>query len=504
MTTRLAPGKNAHVNAARENRSIPNVTIVGGGFSGASAAVQLVRRSPVPLAVTIVEPRPELGYGFAYSSDDRDHRLNGNLSVHLVDPSDPDEFSRWCAREEIALRDPEAVAADGAMFVRRRDFGRFIGESVSRLADRASVRISHVRDHATDLIDEGSLTVLTQGGAHLATDLLVVATGNAIPRLPAPFGTALAQHPAVIANPADLARLRAIPKDARVLVVGTGLTALDVISTLSRAGHEGTITAVSRRGLRPRPQRPADPPTEAPKPTLLARIDGAIAPFVLAAGNPPTARKLVRALRQRIREAEVLGERWYGPFDELRDPLWQTWSALDTREKRRIVRHVRPWYDVHRFRAPPQNEAIVRAAERQGRVRFQAARIASAGASESANAIDVRLLDRHARVGRTHTFDAVVNCTGLDFADAMSANPFLAAMRRRGHLALDPAGIGIFVDRQCRPIGVAGRPREHIRIIGPPTCGTFGDPLGAIFIAAQIRRCVPGMLSLLTASRAAG
>lgn len=492
------------MSGAAEARSLPRVTIVGGGFSGASAAVQLVRRSPVPLAVTIVEPRPELGYGLAYSSEDRDHRLNGNLSVHMVDPADPEEFSRWCIREEIALRDPEAVATDGSMFVRRRDFGRFIAQSVHGLADRAPGRVSHVRDYATDLVGEDSLTVVTQGGARLATDLLVVATGNSIPRLPVPFPAALAQHPAVIANPGDLARLRAIPKGARVLVVGTGLTALDVISTLSRAGHEGTITAVSRRGLRPRPQRPVDPPTQPPKPTALERIDGALAPFVLAAGTPPTARRLVRALRRRIHDAEAQGERWYVPFDELRDPLWQTWSALEVREKRRIVRHVRPWYDVHRFRAPPQNEAIVLAAERQGRVRFQAARIASVAASESGNAIDVRLVDRPAGAARTDTFDAVVNCTGLDFADAMSANPLLAAMKRRGDLALDPVGIGIFVDRQCRPIGVAGGPREHIRVIGPPTCGAFGDPLGALFIAAQIRRIVPGMLSLLTASRAAG
>ena len=57
---------------------------------------------------------------------------------------------------------------------------------------------------------DGPLTVLTASGASLASDLLVVATGNAPPRLPAPFSPALAGHPGVIADPADTRRLRSL------------------------------------------------------------------------------------------------------------------------------------------------------------------------------------------------------------------------------------------------------------------------------------------------------
>ena len=471
------------------------ITIVGGGFSGASTAVQLARRSTIPLALTIVEPRAAIGYGIAYSSDDLDHRLNGNLAIHFVDPTDPDAFTRWCMREGSALRDPESVSADGSMFVRRREFGRFVAESVAALSDLASIQLTHVRDRATDVIDEGGLTVVTAEGSRLPSDLVVVATGNSIPPLPAAFAPALARHAGVIAAPHDLERIRAIPKDARVLVVGTALTALDVISTMVRARHEGPITAVSRRGLRPRPYRPTDVGIEPPQSTLLERIEGPLAPFVLRAGPHPTARKLLHALRERIREVEAAGGLWYVAFDELRDPLWRLWSALDVREKRAILRHLRTWYDVHRFRAPPQNDAIVRAAEREGRVRFQAARLCSVDAS--GGTVEVRWIERGATLPQRHAFDVVVNCIGLDFADAMSANPFLAAMQRRGRLALDPTGIGIAVDRECRPSGADGRRDDRVRVVGPPTCGAFGDPLGALFIAAQIRRFVPGMLAHL-------
>jgi uncharacterized NAD(P)/FAD-binding protein YdhS len=476
------------------------VTIVGGGFSGASVAVQLARTTHDPLDITIVEPRAELGYGSAYSSIDHDHRLNGVPAIHLVDPADPEGFDRWCATESLATRDPDAVSADGRLFVRRREFGRFLADSVEHASQhaKARVRIAHVRNRAVDVAaGDGYIRVATNAGARLRTDLLVIATGNAQPRLPASFPPALADHPAIIASPDDLARIRAIDPHARVLVVGTGLTALDAISTMMRNEHRGTIVAVSRRGLRPRPYRPPPPEDAKPVPSLLERIDGPVAPFVQAAGNPPTARALLHALRARIREANAGGDTWYGPFDELRDPLWQVWSQLDAREKSRILRHARPWYDVHRFRAPPQNDAIVRKAEERGIVQFRAARIVSVEPSHEEPAIRVAFIDRGA-VQRTEAFDAVINCTGLDSTSGLASNAFLAALARAGYLIRDPSGLGIAVDRECRPIGVNGDACDRMRVVGPPTAGAFGDPLGAIFIAAQIRRTLPGMLASLT------
>lgn len=484
-------------------RHAARVTIVGGGFSGASVAVQLTRATRDPLDIGIVEPRPEVGYGLAYSSDDADHRVNGVPAIHLVDPSDPDAFVRWCAAEALASSDPEAMSADGRLFVRRREFGRFVAHALGRAAQHAKdrVRIAHHRERAVDIAaDDVALSVTTDARARLETDLLVIATGNAQPRLPSPFAPALADHPAIVSSPDDLARIRAIDPHARVLVLGTGLTALDVISSIVRAGHRGMIVAVSRRGLRPRAYRPPPPDDAKPLPSLIERIDGPVAPFVRAAGNPPTARSLLRALRARIREANAAGDPWYGPFDDLRDPLWQVWGRLDTREKSRILRHARQWYDVHRFRAPPQNDAIVREAERRGIVRYGGARITSVEPTGNESALRVSFIDRGTSVERTEVFEAIVNCTGLDSTSGLASNAFLAALARAGYLVPDPSGLGIAVDRECRPIGVEGRACERMRVVGPPTAGAFGDPLGAIFIAAQIRRTLPGMLASLTAA----
>jgi uncharacterized NAD(P)/FAD-binding protein YdhS len=291
-----------------------------------------------------------------------------------------------------------------------------------------------------------------------------------------------------------VATASSIEPRARVLVVGSGLTALDVLSTLVRRGHRGSITAISRHGLRPRPQRPPGASGESGMGPLLARIEGEVPAFVRDAGSPPTTRALTRALRHRIADDRHAGEDWYRAFDDLRDVVWQVWPTLAPAEKARFLRWLRPWYDMHRFRSPPQNDAMVAEAEQRGLVRFETGHLQAAEAAHDGIRVSVRSRDGESW---TQTFDSVVNCAGLDPTFGAHDNPFLAALLAQGVIRLDDCGIGFAVDAQCRPIGAGGAIDPRLRIIGPPTAGTFGDPLGVLFIAPQIRRMLPGVLAWL-------
>lgn len=470
------------------------------GFSGASVAVQLVRASSAPLAITVIEPRPNIGGGLAYSTDDFDHRLNAPIEGHLVDPADHTAFRRWCMERRIAERDPDAVAPDGSLFARRSDFGAFVNEiALAHARWPTGSTIHHMRDMATDAsVGAGIVDVQTARGNVLASELLIVATGNALPRLPAEFASNLSASPAVIAVPTDLESVRNIPAYARVLVIGSGLTALDVLSTLIRSGHGGEITVISRRGLRPRSNLPRKaPPDFDLTRALLDRVSGPVAPFIeAAAGNPPTILSLLRALRTRIRTVDSTDDTWHMPFDEFRDIVWQVWPTLPTLEKRRFMRHLRPWWDAHRFRTPPQNETIVRDAERNGHINFRAARLRSVTRSADGR-ICAMLRDRGRQNERVEHFDAVINCTGIDAAAGARDNPFLAALQRDGVISVDASGLGFSVDQECRPIGADSHTRDSVRIFGPPNVGTFGDSIGAIFIAAQISRALPCLLETL-------
>jgi uncharacterized NAD(P)/FAD-binding protein YdhS len=492
------------------------VVIVGGGFAGACAAIQLVRRCAKPLAITIVDPAPQPGRGLAYNAIDPDHRLNAPSYVHSLMPDDAWHLSRWVQSEGILEHDPQARRPDGGVYVRRSDFGRYIEQTLQEHAQWPATgsTIEHCRDRAADLSPPGeALRVTTAGGRTLPADMLFVATGNPLPRLQHPFDAALAAHPAVIENALDTPRLYALAPEARVLLVGSGLTALDVLSTLVRRGHRGEIIVASRRGLRPKPQGPVpavlanvrslDDLAKLPGGAVLDRIARPAPEFLVRDGVPATARGWLRALRVEIARVEAAGGVWYLPFDDLRDALWQLWPMLPLPEKRRVQRKLRTWYDTHRFRSPPQNQEMVDAACAKGGIHFTAARLQSVSAPAGASRIAVTWKrPGHGEV-QHEAFDAVINCTGLDALAGLSANPFLVAATERGWLRRDPVSMGFEVDAQCCAVGTDGQAQPAVRVVGPPTLGTFGDPIGAMFIGAQIHRMLPDALATLVGAGAA-
>jgi len=470
------------------------IAIVGGGFSGASAAVQMARKLPGPLDITVVEPAAEVGPGLAYSSPDPVFRLNAIALAHSIDVADPDHFIRWCEARRLRESDPEAYAPCGQPFARRRDFARYLVETVQEHSAMPNgTTIAHRQARVADIAFGGQVATLTlSDGDALAADQVILATGNPAPRRPAMLAGDLAGHGAIRANPL-VEGTDDIAPDARVLVVGAGLTALDMVASLVARGHRGAITAMSRRGLRPQPQPPAilQAPPDPPPPPVIPHdlMNGPLPPY--AEAEALTALGLLRGLRAHVRQAAADGLGWQAAFDALALPLSRIWPRLPLGEQQRVLRHLRPFYDAYRFRTPPMTEAIVRRAERAGQVEFLAAGFAGA-APAGGGGLDVRLQLRGGG-GETRHFDVLVNCTGLDSAGAVAGNPLLGRLVERGSLAPHPTGLGFVTDSDCRAIAANGAVEPRLRLIGPPTAGMFGDPLGVFFISAQIDRMLPSL-----------
>lgn len=475
------------------------VVVVGGGYSGAAAAVQLANALGADIDITIVEPRAELARGIAYSTRDPDHRLNGPLANHLLDPARPDDLRSWCERRGIFSQDPDARAPNGGTYIRRGDFGAYAGDAIRGLQERGA-RIRHHRSTAIRLGQAPAMAVATADGAQLRADLVIVATGNGAPLAPKVISH-LSAHPHVIEDPFDAEAVKSIPRSARVLLMGSGLTALDVISTLVRGGHAGGIVSISRHGARPRSHR--SNVVEGSALPLLERIEGPIPEWVEAPLASGRVRMLSQALRNRIEDVTAQAGDWQDPFDELRNAVWQFWPRLPIAERRRFLRHLRIHYDTHRFRVPPQNEEIVRRAGMEGRLSFDAGTIQSADVLPS-GALRVRWKRRREKAEGVVEFDALVNCTGLDPEFGARSNPFLASLIEQKLIQRDPTGLGFAVDAQCRPLAADGTPSPGLRLIGPPSAGALGDPLGVIFIAPRIRRVLPGIIAEIEAARLRG
>jgi uncharacterized NAD(P)/FAD-binding protein YdhS len=457
-------------HAGGEFETVYRIVIVGGGLAGAACALHLLRDHPgLRAEVIIVEPRAVLGAGLAYSTPAREHRTNVAASRMSLFAEEPLHFHDWVRARGAPADDPASEMADGRLYPSRAVFGRYVEAMLgAEIAAHAGVAFRHVRAMATGILPEGAgFRVSLAEGGPLAADAVVLAVSHTAPDLPAPLRGV--GH--VIADPWNVGALAGVPSEARVLIVGTGLTACDVVATLIARGHRGAVTAISRHGLLPRPR------------TLLpVEAEGDFTDAL-----ETTALGLLRRIRRVVAAAQAAGRPWENVVDALRQQAVVVWGTLDWTERRRMLRHARAFWDVHRFQSAPQIDAVVAAARAAGRLSVRAGSVIDA--AETAGGVRVRVRPRGAPVGLCETLlvDAVINCTGPGHRSVVKTHPVLAGLAAAGGLQADPARLGILVDGAARVVRADGTAWENLFVAGPLARGTFGELMGLPQVNTQPR-----------------
>ena len=440
------------------------IAIIGGGLSGAVCALQLARTAPEPCQIIVVEPRPTLGAGVAYGSQDPAHRINVPAARMIIYPDAPRAFDDWLRAGNELAADPQALWTDGQAYPRRAVFGRYVAELLAREAGAGrQVTISHHRDHASaiDRHDAG-FTVTLGDGARIAADIVVIATSHPPPCPPEIVTRALGQDPRLIANPWRPDALDRIGPDDRVLIVGTGLTMADVVASLSQRGHRGRITAFSRRGQLSRGHAAyGDTP-------CWFRDNPA----------PATAIALLRQIRARIASGAEVGIPWQAVIDDVRANGTKLWSGLDVTQRRRLLRHLRCYWDVHRYRIAPQVAAAIAARRADGSLSVHAASLQTLTRESSRIAATLRLSYNAAGTVLPVEVDHVIVTTGPDHRTAIASNPALASLAAQGIIRADPYGLGLDVTEESEAIGADGRVDPSLRVAGPLARARFGELMG--------------------------
>ncbi|NOT72083.1 MAG: NAD(P)-binding protein [Hyphomicrobium sp.] len=461
-----------------------DIVIIGGGFTGAAVALHVSRLVP-DAQVTVIEPRPFLGGGLAYDDADPAHRINVPASRMTLFPGDGDHFARWINANDAIARDPEAKAADGNIYPRRQIFGQYAWSYVQPLV--VSGRVRHITARATSISKHHSYwQIATDSAPAIQARIVVLATSHPPPEPPAQL-VPLTGTRQLIPDALRLGALAGIAPDASVVIIGTGLTMADVVATLDAGGHRGQITALSRRGLRSRghPAKPSEP----------------FGLFVQP--RPPTTVELLRTVRAAIRRAETEGLTWHCVLDAVRGQAQKFWPDLALAERSRIVRHLRPFWDVHRFRIAPQVEAVLDRRIADGTLKIVAASLKSASATPS---LQLTAISR--RSGETLTYfpDYVIVTTGPAHASIVSTQPHLQSLANGGWITADALRLGIACDMQCRALGQDAKPSEGLFVAGPLARAAFGELMGlpqvsehALRVAEAVEGVFSGIRSRLTA-----
>ncbi len=473
-----------------------SLAVIGGGFSGAALAVHLSRLAPRPVEVHLIEPRMRLGTGLAHSAGHPDHRLNAADSIHLLYLDEPDHFSAWLRASGTLERDPAAIAASGRIYPRRADFGTYANLELARhqAANPSGSIIRHVTQRALRVSgSRDGFSVALDNGATVHAAACVLALGQGPPLLPGWLSN-VARQPGCVANPWDLDALRRVDADDDVLILGTGLTTADVIATLVSQDHRGRIDAVSRRGMRPT--------SHSPFPPTMPRLQGLmqeIPEFVARHGRPDTLAQIVRALRADIRRLDPGRASWHALFDEVRDASHVLWPHLSTAEQLRFLRHLKPWYDVHRFRIPPQTERIVERAVGSGQLAFHRARVRAV--KHGPRDFAVTLHDCGVKGTHEANYSTLINCTGFDGRLAALTDPLWRGLAADGLVRSSACGLGVEVDLDSCAIGARGARIRGLYVIGPLTGGSLGEASSVPVITRQILQMIPRLIDDMTATR---
>jgi len=340
--------------------------------------------------------------GVAYGTEEPVHLLNIPTARMTAQPGDPAHLLGWLTARGVPA-DPEA-------FLERRLYAQYLSDLLAAAGDR----VTRLTDQVLTLAPDGEgLRLERARGAPLRARGAVLALGNFPPEVP-PGWADLSPR---MAWRSPWAGGEWPAQDAEVLLLGSGLTAVDVVLSLDARGHRGRIHLLSRRGL-----LPATHPSR-----MLSR---------LALPSPPARlRPLVRMFREAASREDPRAV-----LDTLRPELGRLWRGLRPDEQRRFLRHVRTWFDTLRHRLAPAVGARIAELEAERRLVRHAGRVVSLAAQDGR--VLVRIRPRGARTLAVLAVDLVVPTTGPVMDVRALEDPLVRSLLASGQARPGPHGLG--------------------------------------------------------------
>ncbi|MBK8094880.1 MAG: FAD/NAD(P)-binding protein [Verrucomicrobiaceae bacterium] len=446
----------------------PHIAILGGGYSGTLAAVNLVRLATNTPRITIInDHRPE-GRGVAYGTRRLEHLLNVAARNMSAFPDLPDHFVNW-----LRTRSDYDLVPDYEL--RERFIPRAIyGDYLKSLAHHHLVEVQHVKGEAVGVESDG--TVKLACGREVKADRIVLATGNEAPA-DLPGSEALTAHPAWVGNPWLPWHEKLPPDIGTIILLGTGLTTVDAIITLRSLGWLGRIHAVSRHGWLPNSHfRGIDYPDFPPPDTDLANLG---------------LEKLTALMEQHCTRLREMGANPAIIVDKMRPHTQRIWARFTLEEKKTFARHHAARWNILRHRIAPEIYAQITSAQLTGQLQIHAANIERVEAAGG----QVRVV---LSSGKHLEGDLVLNATGPQTRFTATKSVLLQNLLRRGLIAPDDMGMGVRIQPDHIVVDRDGKPSPLLLALGPILRGTYWETIAVPELRSQAKHVAETLLGLGT------
>jgi uncharacterized NAD(P)/FAD-binding protein YdhS len=436
------------------------VAIVGGGAAGALAAIHLLRerRERGGLEIELIDRDGSFGAGVAYGTEDPLHLLNvpavrmGGISGR------PEDFHEWLAGRG------EPVAEEA--FLPRAVYATYLRDLLARGEREATnTRLRRRQGDVTSIAVrtggvEPVLELNLASGERLEVDRVVLALGPLRAGEPVTVPAGLKESGVWIADPWAPDALREARRARSVLIVGSGLSMVDVALTLGQNGKGPRVRAVSRHGLVPRRHRHGL--------TNLRRFH--------VPTETGTIEPMLAAFFAQVSRVSRQGDDWRDVIDSMRPATPQLWKALTTEERQRFLVEFQRFWDVHRFRMAPEVADRYEALVAAGRLETGAASIVSLESHGPGARVFLRTPGAH-ELDVTEV-DRVIDCSGAGFDLRRQAPPVLAGLLAAGRARPDELGLGLDVAPDGRLLDAEGVPSDHLFAVGALRKGVEWEAIG--------------------------
>ncbi len=460
-----------------EMRDAPfTVCVIGGGLTGAAASIACLEHVRVPFQLVLAEPSAALGRGVAYGSHHPLHLLNVRTRDLSVRAGRPGDFLNWAFRQ-LDQGENHAGLHEGLghTFLPRQLFGEYVRQRLyEAIGRRPDIDFTLVAEAASGVAarevrrEHGRYTVSFDRTAPVAADVVVLGTA---------FGLQTSSAAGALA-PFEAVAGERLARAGTILLIGSGLTMVDVLLGARRDGFRGKALVVSRRGQLPRAHAPRG-----------------VVPQEVALPRSRRVSMLATGIRIACEMAEENGTPWQGVINGLRAAIPEIWQALPVAEQARFLRHLRPFWDAHRHRLPMEIHASLMEEFASGRAELLRGQITQV--SRTGDGFTAGLVRRGGEAADTHRVetlraDLAFDCSG--FRPDLD-QPLIRSLTDSGLAQPDPHRIGLAVEQDGQILGEGGRPSPGLFAIGPLCQGMLWEITAVPEIVRQADRAAQAIVA---------
>ncbi len=455
------------------------IGIIGGGFSGTIAAVNLARFGEDALRVIIFNAKRPFARGTAYSTQCNEHLLNVAARNMSAFPDHPTHFVDWLqTRSEFSSVPNKELRETFAPRHVYGDYIRGLAEMVLHPVDpRASFNLHPIEDEAIDVVvkESGGIQIVLKSGDPVDVDQVLLATGNQPPAA-FPSSAPLSRDPRYCADPWEDWCSRIPSANQRIVLLGTGLTMVDVLVTLAEKGWEGHVAAISRNGMLPMPHfRGVAYPDFVPPDAEALKLKG-----------------LVELVKQHCGRLKQMAQNPAIAIDKLRPHSQRLWKNFSVDEKREFLTcHAAEW-NRQRHRIAQSIHSYVTDAFDEGRLDLVTGTIESLAPND--HDIEVKLIDA---AGKSSSISGglVINCTGPQPRFSRAGVPLFEKLLEKGLVCNDELDMGIEVDEDFAAIEADGTSSRWLHAIGPLLKGSLWETTAVPELRGQAMHVARAMLN---------